>query len=188
MLLTPFAEGTMSRIPTRDLRFLDRLIASDLSRNSERISKTAIELAPEPAVVEIDYTCIPFRISVGCLDSLPGPDTCPCDTLMHQKWDTMVELVRNSKSSGQKLLIRAYIPCGSAPKVKLQVTPIKRILSGYDPSQDCDPAEAGDTFDHLYSFAGVPFTIIDHSFPGVSLGSIDKDMNALAIEDGKHAA
>ncbi|OJA17173.1 hypothetical protein AZE42_00235 [Rhizopogon vesiculosus] len=176
-----FAEGIMSRIPTRDLRFLDRIMASDLSLNSERISNTAEKLAPEAAVVEIDYTCIPFRIGVGSIGSLAGPDTCPCDTLMHQKWDTMVELARNSKTPEQKLLIRAYIPCGTAPKAKLQVIPIKRILPGYDPSQDCDPVEAGDTFDHLYSFAGHPFTIIDQSFPGMKLRN--KEMDALTIEE-----
>ncbi|OAX42126.1 hypothetical protein K503DRAFT_863294 [Rhizopogon vinicolor AM-OR11-026] len=175
------AKGIMSRIPTRDLRFLDRIIASDLSLNNERISNTAEKLAPEAAVVEIDYTCIPFRIGVGSIDSLAGPDTCPCDTLMHQKWETMVELARNSKTPGQKLLIRAYIPCGTAPKAKLQVIPIKRILPGYDPSQDCDPAEAGDTFDHLYSFAGHPFTIIDQSFPGMKLRN--NEMDALTIEE-----
>ena len=172
----------MSRIPTRDLRFLDRIIASDLSSHNERISGTAVKHAPDPAVVEIDYTCIPFRISVGSTESLPVPDTCKCDMLMHQKWDTMVELARNSKTPGQKLLIRVFIPCGSAPKVKLQVIPIKRILPGYDPSQDHDPAEADDTFDHLYSCAGLSFTIVDHSYPGETLRLMSNEMDALTIE------
>ncbi|KAG1745860.1 uncharacterized protein EDB91DRAFT_127513 [Suillus paluster] len=175
------AKGIMSRISTRDLRFLDRVIASDLSYHNEQISRAAVKYAPEPAVVEIDYTCIPFRIGVGSTASLPVPDTCKCDKLMQQKWDTMVELALNSKTPGQKLLIRAFIPCGSAPKVKLQLIPIKRILPGYDPSQDQDPAEAGDTFDHLYSCAGISFTIIDQSYPVETLKLMSKEMDMLAI-------
>lgn len=176
------AKGIMSRISNRDLRFLDRVIASDLSYHNERISKTAAIHAPGPAVVEIDYTCTPFRIGVGCTGSLPVPDTCKCDRLMQQKWDTMVELARNSNTPGQKLLIRAFIPCGSAPKVKLQLIPIKRIIPGYDPSQDHDPAEASDTFDHLYSCAGISFTIVDHSYPVETLRLMNKGTDALTIE------
>lgn len=172
----------MSRISTRDLRFLDRIIASDLSYHNERISKTAAIHAPGPAVVEIDYTRIPFCIGIGSTEKFPVPDTCKCDKLMQQKWDTMVELARNSKTPGQKLLIRAFIPCGSAPKVKLQLIPVKRIIPGYDPSQDHDTAEASDTFDHLYSCAGISFTIVDHSYPVETLRLMNKDMDALTIE------
>ncbi|KIK47481.1 hypothetical protein CY34DRAFT_762921 [Suillus luteus UH-Slu-Lm8-n1] len=181
------AKGIMSRISTRDLRFLDRIIASDLSYHNERISKTAAIHAPGPAVVEIDYTRIPFCIGVGSTEKFPVPDTCKCDKLMQQKWDTMVELARNSKTPGQKLLIRAFIPCGSAPKVKLQLIPVKRIIPGYDPSQDHDTAEASDTFDHLYSCAGISFTIVDHSYPVETLRLMNKDMDGLTIE-GKEDA
>ncbi|KAG1765298.1 hypothetical protein EV702DRAFT_1051055 [Suillus placidus] len=143
---------------------------------------TAAIHALGPAVVEIDYTCTPFRIGVGCTESLPVPDACKCDRLMQQKWDTMVELAWNSNTPGQKLLICAFIPCGSAPKVKLQLIPIKRIIPGYDPSQDHDPTEASDTFDHLYLCAGISFTIVDHSYPVETLRLMNKEMDALTTE------
>jgi hypothetical protein len=169
----------MSRISTRDLRFLDRIIASDLSRNSERISEIAIKFAPEPAIVEFNYSCIHFGIGVGPIDSLPEPDTCHCDALLHQKWGTMVELARNSKTPGQKLLVRAYIACGSSPKVKMQVIPMKRILPGYEPSQDRDAAEVGDTFEHFYSCAACSFTVIDQAFPRMTERIIEEKINEL---------
>jgi hypothetical protein len=177
------AEGIMSRISTRDLRFLDRVIASDISYYHERISGSAAIHPLEPIVVQMDYTYLPFRIRVGCTDALPVPDTCKCDRLMQQKWDTMVELARKSKTPGQKLLIRAFIPCGSAPKVKLQLIPLKRIIPGYDPSQDHDPAEASDTFDHLYSCAGTSFTVVDHSYPVETLRLMNKEIDALPVEE-----
>ncbi|KIK31716.1 hypothetical protein CY34DRAFT_19640 [Suillus luteus UH-Slu-Lm8-n1] len=171
----------MSRISTRDPRFLDRILTSDLSYHNERISKiskTAAIHAPGPAVVEIDYTrCI----GVGSTEKFPVPGTCKCDKLMQQKWDTMVELARYSKTPGQRLLIRAFIPCGSAPKVKSRLISGKRIIPSYDSSQDHDPAEASDTFDHLYSCA-ISFTIVDHSYPVETLRLMNKDMDALTIE------
>jgi hypothetical protein len=167
----------MSRISTRDLRFLDRIIASDLSLNSERISEIAKKFAPEPAIVEFNYSCIHFGIKVGPIDSLPEPDTCHCDAQLHRKWSTMVELARNSKTPGQKLLMRAYIACGASPKVKMQLIPMKRILPGYEPSQDRDAAEVGDTFDHFYSCAACSFTIIDRAFPRIIERMIEEKKN-----------
>ncbi|KAF9241141.1 hypothetical protein BU15DRAFT_61095 [Melanogaster broomeanus] len=149
---------------------------------SDRINEVATADNVNPVVVELDYTDIPMKIGVGSVHSMPSPETCQCDASMHQKWDHMVELAQ--KSSKSRILVRAFIPGGTSPKVKLQVLPLKRILPDYDPAKDEDPvSEFDDTFDHLYSCAGLSFGIIDDTFPDEAMRRLREKTGALTVVD-----
>jgi len=176
------AKGLLTRLSTRDLRFIDKVIDHDLAFFSDRINEVATKDGVNPVVVELDYTDIPMKIGVGSLHSMPAPETCQCDTSMRQKWDHMVELAQ--KSSSKRILVRAFIPGGTSPKVKLQVLPLTRILPDYDPAKDEDPiSEFDDTFDHLYSCAGLSFGIIDDTFPDEAMRLLKEKTGALTVVD-----
>ncbi|KIJ17826.1 hypothetical protein PAXINDRAFT_167785 [Paxillus involutus ATCC 200175] len=175
------ANGLVARLPTRDLRFIDKVIAYDLSIFSDRVNEVATIHNVNPVVVELDYTDIPMRIGVGSMHSMPAPETCQCDASMRQKWDHMVELAQ--KSSKNRILVRAFIPGGTSPKVKLQVLPLSRILPDYDPANDEDISEFDNTFDHLYSCAGLSFGIIDDTFPDEAMRLLKEKTSTLTVTD-----
>ncbi|KAG8214647.1 hypothetical protein J3R82DRAFT_9725 [Butyriboletus roseoflavus] len=158
------ADGLVSRLAKRDVRFIDRVIAQDLSFFRDRIQGAAMMLNLNPVVIELDYTEIPVQVDIGSIHTVPAIKTCECDVPVAQKWNHMIELAQ--KSTSRKILVRAFLPGGTSEKVKLQCLPLKRLLGDYVPATDEEPmSEFDETFDLLYSRAGQSFGVVDAAFP-----------------------
>ena len=74
----------------------------------------------------------------------------------------MLELAQKAKTP--RVLVRAFIPCGTMPKIKLQLVPLSRIPPEYggDYGEELYEGEDfDDTFDLLYEYAGVQLSYMD---------------------------
>ncbi|KAF8442850.1 hypothetical protein L210DRAFT_3502800 [Boletus edulis BED1] len=175
------ADGLVSRLSKRNVHFIDRVIAQNLSLFQDRIQATVMMLNLNPVVVELDFTEVPVQVDVGSVHSVAALKTCGCDVVVAQKWNHMIELAQ--KSTTKKVLVRAFLPAGSSEKVKLQCLPLKRILG--DDTQVADEesmSEFDDTFDLLYSRAGQSFGIVDAAFPNEALRALTEKM----VEGRRH--
>lgn len=169
--LSTASDGLVSRLSKRDVRFIDRVIALDLGFFRDRIQGAAMILNFNPVVIELDYTEIPVQVEIGSIYTVPAIKTCQCDVPVVQKWNHMIELAQ--KSTSKKILVRAFLPGGTAEKVKLQCLPLKRVLGDYTPATDEEPvSEFGETFDLLYSRAGQSFGVVDSAFPNEAIRAL----------------
>lgn len=172
-MLSITSDGLVSRLSKRNVHFIDRVIAHNLSSFRDRIQASVMMLNLNPVVVEIDYTEVPMQVEIGSIHTVSAMKTCECDMAVGQKWNHMVELAL--KSTSKKILLRAFLPAGTSEKVKLQCLPLKRILGDNTATADEESmSDFDETFDLLYSRAGQLFGVVDAAFPNEAIKAMKK--------------
>ncbi|KAF8546886.1 hypothetical protein OG21DRAFT_1490730 [Imleria badia] len=174
------ADGLVSRLSKRNVHFIDRIVAHNLSSFRDRIQAAVMLLNLDVVAVELDYTEVPMQVYIGSIDTMAAMKTCECDVAVAQKWNHMIELAQ--KSTSKKILVRAFLPAGTSEKVKLQCLPLKRILGDTTATEEELISDFDETFDLLYSRVGQSFGVVDAAFPNEARRAMKEK---LAIEGRK---
>ncbi|KAG9315729.1 hypothetical protein JVU11DRAFT_3376 [Chiua virens] len=171
--LNTASEGLISRLSKRDVRFLDRVIAQDLTLFRDRIQVAA---ATTPSPRSGSRRARLHRRS-PCRWTLVPSRRCQGSRLAHVMppwlrngitWSSSRKSRRQSGSS-----CAHFYPAGTSERMKLQCLPLKRILGESAPSTDEEPmSEFDDTFDLLYSRAGQSFGVVDAAFPSEAIRAL----------------
>ncbi|KAG6331100.1 hypothetical protein ID866_7987 [Astraeus odoratus] len=152
-----------ARISAHDLRFFDSVVNNDLTWYAKTIQEVAATYPDSPVAVQFDYTEVPVTPTIAPVSRMPPPPTCKCETMIHQKWTHMLELARQSTSP--RILMRAFIPCGTYIKIKLQLIPLSRVTAENDRHVEDD---FDNMYDQFYECAGMHPSFMDSAFPEVN--------------------
>lgn len=125
-------------------------------------------------VVELDYNEVPVQVGVESIQNAKAIKACKCDEGVGQKWQHLVELAQ--KSMSKKILVRAFLPAGTSEKVKLQCLPLKRVLGDDPQATEEESTDFDETFDLLYSRAGLSFGPVDAAFPNEAMRAMKEKM------------
>ncbi|KAL4069927.1 hypothetical protein V8B97DRAFT_1967055 [Scleroderma yunnanense] len=148
-----------------DLRFFDNIIHHDLTWNAKAIHEVAATHPDSPVAIQLDYSFGAVVPTIAPASTIGPPPICQCESMVHQRWSLMLELARRAKTP--RVLIRALIPCGTSPKIKLLVIPLSRIASDSDSGHEevYEGEDVDNTFDHFYECIKKQPGFMDGVFP-----------------------
>ncbi|KAF9240191.1 hypothetical protein BU15DRAFT_61528 [Melanogaster broomeanus] len=119
-------KGQVSAVCTKDLRFLDQVIISELRKHRDRIREHDLKIN----VIELNFLggSVGITFDSKRVDPNPFKLKCACEKFANARWNKMIGKARDATES--LVLVRAFIPGGMSRKIILQAIPLKRILEG----------------------------------------------------------
>ncbi|KAF8835390.1 hypothetical protein BDN67DRAFT_1015605 [Paxillus ammoniavirescens] len=120
--------GQMSSVQSKDIRFLDQVIISELKKHQLRISGHNLKIH----VVELNFVGGHVDVTFDSKRVAPNPFgiRCACEKFANARLKTALEMAKNTKEP--LVLVRAFIPGGMSRKIILQVIPLSRVLGEED--------------------------------------------------------
>ncbi|KIJ64621.1 hypothetical protein HYDPIDRAFT_112003 [Hydnomerulius pinastri MD-312] len=116
--------GQMATVQSKDIRFFDQIIISELRKHRARINTHRLKIN----VVELDFVGgnVDVIFDSRRVDPNPFGIKCSCERFAHARWVKIVERAKEAKDP--VVLVRAYIPGGMSRKILLRVIPLGRVL------------------------------------------------------------